>query len=92
MVYVALIFDKHCVTLLGENGTFLIALTGDTNEFVKSLWKKMIGDYINNKTFRNNHQVRVESIPRCYYAVCEFFLMLLMLLHKVFFLPKDIFK
>lgn len=39
----------------------------------------MIGDYINNKTSRNNYQFRVESIPRC------FDLLLLCSLWNIFF-------
>lgn len=46
----------------------------------------MIGDYINNKMYRNNYQFRVnvhqDALIYYYYAVCEIFLMLL---HKVFF-------
>lgn len=37
----------------------------------------MSGDYINNKTFRNNYQFRVnvyqDALIYYYYAVCEIF-------------------
>lgn len=38
-LYIALILDKRRVTLPGEDGTFLNALTGKTNDFVKNIMK-----------------------------------------------------
>lgn len=72
LVYIALILDKHCVTLPGEDRTFLIALTGENDEFVKNIMKiKMENKWLEISTIIK-HPETIICISTCFLNNCMF--------------------
>lgn len=71
-MYIALILDKHCVTLPGEDRTFLIALTGENDDFVKNIMKiQMENKWLEIWTIIK-HPETIICISTCFLNNCMF--------------------